>query len=77
VAACFAVTGLLGPLLGGWQRWVAAASPVAALQKLAQSSDAAPDTVGRLGPWPSLWLVCGYALVALAGAAAVFRRRGA
>src|SRR5918997_1616213 len=51
---------LVGPLLGGWERWVAGASPVAAVQKLAQSSDAAPDAVGSLGAWPSLWLVGGY-----------------
>jgi hypothetical protein len=50
---------------------------VAALQKLSQSSDAAPDAVGSLGAWPSLWLVCGYGLVALVGAALVFRRRDA
>jgi ABC-2 type transport system permease protein len=68
---------LVGPLLGGWQRWVAGASPVAALQKLAQSSDAAADAVGSLGAWPSLWLVCGYALVALAGAVLLFGRRDA
>ena len=68
---------LVGPLLGGWERWVAGASPVAAVKKLAQSSDAAPDAVGSLGAWPSLWLVGGYVLVALVGAGLVFRRRDA
>ncbi len=68
---------LIGPLLGGWERWVAGASPVAAMQKLSQSSDAAPDAVGSLGAWPSLWLVFGYVLVALVGAGLVFRRRDA
>jgi ABC-2 type transport system permease protein len=47
------------------------------VQKLSQSSDAAPDAVGSLGAWPSLWLVCGYVLVALVGAGLVFRRRDA
>jgi ABC-2 type transport system permease protein len=68
---------LLGPLLGDWERWVAGASPVAALQKLAQSSDAAAEVVGSLGAWPSLWLVGGVAVVALLGAAAVLGRRDA
>ncbi|MFD7518145.1 response regulator transcription factor [Streptomyces niveus] len=32
-------------------------SPTAALEKLTQTSDATAETVGSLGPWPSLWLV--------------------
>lgn len=66
---------LLGPLLGGWGRWVAGASPVAGLQKLAQSSDAAPEAVGSLGAWPSLGLVGAVAAVALLAAAVVLGRR--
>ena len=66
---------LLGPLLGDWQRWVAGGSPLAALQKLSQSSDAAPEVAGGLGALPSLWLVCGYAAVALTGAAVLLQRR--
>ena len=66
---------LFGTLLGDWQRWVTGASPLAALEKLSQTSDAAPDVVGSLGAWPSLGLVCGYAAVALAGAAALLRTR--
>ena len=54
VVAVLLLPSMLGPLLGGWERWVAGASPVAALQKLSQSSDAAPDAVGSLGAWPSL-----------------------
>jgi ABC-2 type transport system permease protein len=77
MVAVLLLPSLIGPLLGGWERWVAGASPVAALQKLAQSSDAAPDAVGSLDAWPSLWLICGYALVALVGAVLVFRRRDA
>jgi ABC-2 type transport system permease protein len=77
MVAVLVLPSLMGPLLGGWQRWVAGASPVAALQKLAQSSDAAPDAVGSLGAWPSLGLVCGYALLALAGAVLLFGRRDA
>ena len=77
MVAVLLLPSMLGPLLGGWERWVAGAAPVAALQKLSQSSDAAPDAVGSLGGWRSLWLVCGYGLVALVGAVLVFRRRDA
>ena len=77
MVAILLLPSMVGPLLGGWERWVAGASPVAASQKLAQSSDAVPDAVGSLGGWPSLWLVCGYGLVALVGAAVVFQRRDA
>jgi ABC-2 type transport system permease protein len=66
---------LLGPLLGNWQRWIADASPVAVLQKLAQTSDATPDTLGSLTAWPSLWLVCGYSLAVLAAAGWLLHRR--
>jgi ABC-2 type transport system permease protein len=66
---------LLGPLLGDVQRWIAGASPLAALEKLSQTSDAAPDVVGSLSAWPSLALVCGYAAVALLGAAVLLESR--
>ena len=75
--AVLLLPSMVGPLFGGWERWIVGASPVAALQKLSQSSDAAPDAAGSLGAWPSLWLVCGYGLVALVGAALVFQRRDA
>ena len=47
---------LLGPLLGGWAWWVAGASPVAVLQKLAQSSMRrqrwwGASARGRRWPW--------------------------
>ncbi|MFD7439286.1 hypothetical protein [Streptomyces sp. NPDC059861] len=50
------------------QRWVAGISPTAALQELTQTSDATAETVGGLGPWPSLLLVtaCTGALLLLA-----------
>ncbi|MEV8341541.1 ABC transporter permease [Streptomyces niveus] len=48
---------LFGPLFGGARRWIAGLSPTAALEKLTQTSDATAETVGSLGPWPSLWLV--------------------
>ncbi|WP_234330723.1 ABC transporter permease subunit [Streptomyces sp. NRRL S-623] len=48
---------LFGPLFGNAERWIAGLSPTAALEKLTQTSDAAADTVGGLGPWPSLLLV--------------------
>jgi ABC-2 type transport system permease protein len=68
---------LIGPLFGDAQRWIAGASPTAALQKLAQSSDAAPDAVGSLGGWPSLWVVCAYTAAALAAGAWALERRDA
>ncbi|MCT2588240.1 ABC transporter permease subunit [Actinophytocola gossypii] len=80
-AAVVAVVGvvllpsLLGPLFGAWQRWVVGASPMAAVQKLAQSTDAAPDAPGGLGPWQSLGLVGAYTLAALVVAGWLLRRR--
>jgi ABC-2 type transport system permease protein len=38
---------------------------VTALQKLAQSSDATPASMGSLAAWPTPALVCGYSLAAL------------
>lgn len=68
---------LLGPLFGDAQRWVAGISPTAALQKLTQTSDATAETVGSLGPWPSLLLVavCTGALLLLS--ALTLRKRDA
>lgn len=68
---------LLGPLFGDAQRWVAGLSPTAALQKLTQTSDATPETVGSLGPWPSLLLVAAYTTALLLLAAVALRRRDA
>jgi ABC-2 type transport system permease protein len=75
--AIILVPSLIGPLFGDLQRWVGGASPMAALQKMTQTSDAAPDAVGSLGAWPSLSLVCAYTAVALLAAALLFRRRDA
>jgi ABC-2 type transport system permease protein len=80
-AGTTAVTGilllptLLGPLLGTGQRWIAGASPAAALQKLAQTADASPDTLGSLGAWPNLWLVCAYSAAAWAASAWLLHTR--
>ncbi|MEV8017992.1 ABC transporter permease [Streptomyces sp. NPDC086554] len=68
---------LFGPLFGDAQRWVAGLSPTAALEKLTQTSDATAETVGSLGPWPSLWLVAGYTAALGLAATAVLRRRDA
>ncbi|WP_151480735.1 ABC transporter permease [Streptomyces albicerus] len=68
---------LLGPLFGDAQRWVAGISPTAALQKLTQTSDATAETVGSLGPWPSLLLVAGYTAALLLLAAGALRGRDA
>ncbi|WP_210584627.1 ABC transporter permease subunit [Streptomyces sp. GESEQ-35] len=68
---------LLGPLFGDAQRWVAGISPTAALQKLTQTSDATAETVGSLGPWPSLLLVTAYTGALLLLAAGTLHRRDA
>ncbi|MEU8560222.1 ABC transporter permease subunit [Streptomyces cyaneofuscatus] len=65
---------LFGPLFGNAERWIAGLSPTAALEKLTQTSDATADTVGSLGPWPSLFLVTA-CTTALALAALVLLRR--
>jgi ABC-2 type transport system permease protein len=68
---------LFGPLLGDWQRWVAGASPAATLQKFTQTSDATPDVVGSLGPWPSLALLGTSTAAVLAASIWRFKRRDA
>ncbi|MGW0762850.1 ABC transporter permease subunit [Streptomyces sp. NPDC002814] len=68
---------LLGPLFGDAQRWIAGISPTAALQKLTQTSDATAETVGSLGPWPSLLLVAAYTAALLLLAAVALRKRDA
>ncbi|MEU2904451.1 ABC transporter permease subunit [Streptomyces globisporus] len=65
---------LFGPLFGDAERWIAGLSPTAALEKLIQTSDAA-DTVGSLGPWPSLLLVAAYTTALALGALVLLRRR--
>ncbi|WP_097983446.1 MULTISPECIES: ABC transporter permease subunit [unclassified Streptomyces] len=66
---------LFGPLFGDAERWIAGLSPTAALEKLTQTSDAAADAVGSLGPWPSLLLVAAYTTVLALGALVLLRRR--
>ncbi|GGR90480.1 MULTISPECIES: ABC transporter permease subunit [Streptomyces] len=66
---------LFGPLFGDAERWIAGLSPTAALEKLTQTSDAAADTVGSLGPWPSLLLVAAYTTALALGALVLLRRR--
>ncbi|WP_367539820.1 ABC transporter permease subunit [Streptomyces globisporus] len=66
---------LSGPLFGDAERWIAGLSPTAALEKLIQTSDAAADTVGSLGPWPSLLLVAAYTTALALGALVLLRRR--
>lgn len=62
VVAVLLLPSLFGPLLGDLQRWIAGATPTAALEKLTQTSDASPEAVGSLGAWPSLGLVTAYTL---------------
>ncbi|MFK0186728.1 ABC transporter permease subunit [Streptomyces rubiginosohelvolus] len=68
---------LFGPLFGDAERWIAGLSPTAALEKLTQTSDAAADTVGSLGPWPSLLLVAAYTTALALAALVLLRRRDA
>lgn len=68
---------LLGPLAGDLQPWVAGASPSGVLQKLAQSSDAVPETVGTLGAWPSLAVLTGCVCAGVVVAALIVERRDA
>jgi ABC-2 type transport system permease protein len=75
VVALVLLPAFVAPLLGGAQRWVGGASLDGVLQKLTQSSDATPETVGSLGAWPSLLVVAAYTTVAVAGAVWVLRRR--
>ena len=69
------VPALVAPALGPAERWVAGASPTSGLEKMTQTSDAAPDVVGSLGAWPSLALVVGYTAACCAGAAVTLLRR--
>ncbi|WP_084549708.1 ABC transporter permease subunit [Actinomadura rifamycini] len=71
------VPSLVAPLFGDLERWIAGASPAAALQKLSQTSDASAEAVGSLGGWPSLGLLLAAAGVLLAAATVVLRRRDA
>jgi ABC-2 type transport system permease protein len=75
VVALMLLPSLFGPLFGDLQRWIAGATPTAAVQKLIQTSDATPETVGSLAAWPSLGLVAAYTAAALLLAAGVLRRR--
>jgi ABC-2 type transport system permease protein len=69
------VPSLVAPMFGDVQRWIAGASPTSALEKMTQTSDAAPDVVGSLGAWPSLAVVAAYTAVAVVAAAARLRSR--
>lgn len=75
VVALMLLPSLFGPLFGSLRRWIAGATPTAALEKLIQTSDASPETVGSLGGWPSLWLVAAYSAGALLAAVRVLERR--
>ncbi|MFD9864052.1 ABC transporter permease subunit [Streptomyces alboflavus] len=75
VIAVMLLPSLFGPLFGDAQRWIAGATPTAALEKLTQTSDASPEAVGSLGAWPSLALVTAYTVALLLLAARRLRRR--
>lgn len=75
VVAVVILPGVLAPLLGDAERWVGGASLNGVLQKLVQSSDATPETVGSLGAWPSLVIVALYTVAAVAAGLWTLRRR--
>lgn len=69
------VPSMIAPLLGDARRWLGGASLSGVLQKLSQSSDATPESVGSLGAWPSLLVVAAYTAGVVAVAVWVLRRR--
>lgn len=75
VVAIVLLPGLVAPLLGRAERWVGGGSLNGVLQKLVQSSDATPETVGSLGAWPSLAVVAAYTCGAVLLAMQFMRRR--
>lgn len=75
IAGVVFVPLIVSPFFGDYQRWVGGASPVSMMQKLSQSSDASPDTVGSLGGWPSLALLTVGVAVVFAGAERLLSRR--
>lgn len=75
VVGVILVPSLFGPLFGDWQRWVGGASPMAAIEKLSQTSDATVEAVGTLGGWWSLAVLCAYGLLTLVGSARLFATR--
>jgi ABC-2 type transport system permease protein len=77
VAGVILLPALFGPLFGSFQRWIGGAAPSGALEKLTQTSDASHETVGALGPWPSLTVVLAYVVLVLAGSAWLLRSRDA
>lgn len=75
VVAVVLLPGFVAPLLGGIERWIGGASLNGVLQKLTQSSDATPETVGTLAAWPSLGVVAAYAVTAVLLAVGALRAR--
>ncbi|MGH9138433.1 MAG: ABC transporter permease [Acidimicrobiales bacterium] len=75
VVAVAMLPGVVAPMLGDGQRWVGGASLDGVLQKLIQSSDATPETVGSLGAWPSLSVVVAYTAAAVVLGLWTLRRR--
>jgi ABC-2 type transport system permease protein len=75
VVAVVLLPGMAAPLLGGVERWVGGASLNGVLQKMTQSSDATPETVGSLAAWPSLGVVAAYTVAAVLLAVGALRAR--
>ena len=74
IAGVVLLPALVAPVFGDLQRWIAGASPTSALEKMTQTSDAAPELVGSLGAWPSLAVVVVYTAAGVAAAATMLRR---
>lgn len=75
VVAVVLVPGMVAPLLENVERWVGGASLNGVLAKMAQSSDATPETVGSLTAWPSLGVVAAYTAAAILLAVGALRAR--
>jgi len=75
VVAVVLLPGMVAPLLGGVERWIGGASLNGVLEKMTQSSDATPETVGSLAAWPSLGVVAAYTVTAVLLAVGALRAR--
>lgn len=77
VVGVLLVPSMFGPLLGRYQRWLGGASPTGVLEKLTQTSDASPETVGSLGGFASLGIAAALAVAVGLVAGLWFERRDA
>jgi ABC-2 type transport system permease protein len=77
VGLLFVVTILINFLPQSWQDHVDKWIPALAGGQLWMAVPQPPGSTPMFGPWPSFAVLCGYAAVAVAAAAILFRRRDA